>query len=319
MSELWVTDEKTAQEKAVYKAEATRLRKEAKELSAHLDTGYMDLGRILYQVYDTKIDGDQKKLPIFRDWGFETFGSWVEAELSLNVRKAERLRGIFFKLEIELKTLDPEIKKRIVKLGWSKADQLQRALTARNAAEWIERAEKMSYPELQATVSLYLEAREKKRAEKAAEASPETATLPLADQPLEMNKVPETMTSTKEKKHLPEVLQAAVDAEAEDAAIPEADSFRWENFMLAQGQRDTVKQALERSKQITGSEKKGHQLEMIALDFLATNDFLKGGSDQLKRFFSKYEKLLGYRFIVVDPTSNDVFYGIDTLERLSKE
>jgi len=47
------------------KAWASRLRRRAKELVASLESGYMELARILYQAYDTPVDGDRKQGALF--------------------------------------------------------------------------------------------------------------------------------------------------------------------------------------------------------------------------------------------------------------
>lgn len=258
-----------------------KIRRQAKSLASNLETGYMELARILYTVYDTPQDGDVTKPPLFQAWGYNSFADYAEEELGLHRRKAERLRRIWYKLEVELEGLDSKIKERIVKLGWSKTRELVRVLTVRNAKDWVDKAEKLNYPELLEALSKYTTEREARIRE--AESSDE-----------EPN---------------PDDL---------DPAVPDADKFKVETFSLAEPQLESVKTALERASELSTSKKKGHNLDLICTDFLATNGFLKGDDIDKKNYLAKVEKQLGVSIVAIDPLSDEIIFGLATLERLAR-
>jgi hypothetical protein len=129
---------------------AAKARARARELAVDIDHGYMELAEILYLVKDTADEDDNPaKLPLYKSWGFKTFEDYVNAELGFSVRKAQRLRYIYFKLEVELAGLDEALKKRIKALGWSKVRELALILTLENAEEWTKLAEENSFRDLE--------------------------------------------------------------------------------------------------------------------------------------------------------------------------
>jgi hypothetical protein len=259
-----------------------KVRRRARTIINTLDTGYMELGEILYTVWDTPVNGDSTREPVFQSWGFQSLADYAEQELGLHRRKAEHLRRIFADLqELTDQGLHPRLKRRIVDLGWSKTRELSRVLTVENAKQWVEMGENLSYPELLAAIS---QAREAQR--EAEEGAEEDEVVP-----------------------------------ANPVGLPE-DYKQLKNMRvpLFPGQLQTVESAIERAAQITNSTVRGHNLEMICTDYLATNHF--GKSDDPKaalKYIAKIERLTGKRFIVVDPDSLDVEYGIGVLEDMAKE
>jgi hypothetical protein len=233
----------------------------------------MDLGEILYTVWDTPIDGDSKKPPIFTSWGFLSFSDYAESELGLNRRTAEHLRRIYYVLEVQLRGLDPLLRKRFIDLGRSKARELVRVLDLQNAGEWIALAERVSYKDLVSAIKQRLEETD---IEEAVHGPPETPALD------------------------PEVKRM--------------------NFALFPEQNDNVKLALARAKELSSSEKTGHNLDLICTDFLATNDFLKGSDQRMwRRFLAKYEQILGMDIVVINPKTKRIWYGAEKLKAFVEE
>ena len=267
-----------------WKVWAKKMRKEAKELSSHIETGYMELGRILYQVWDIPVDFDKKNLPTYKAWGFDTFAEYAEQELGLHRRKAERLRRIWEILEYRLVGMEPSVRERLVKLGWSKVRELARddILSLDNVIQWVELGETASYPELLASISRFLQEKEAKMLESA------------------VNGV------TVESSSVP------------DPPVPQPEKLFWEHFALYEDQAANIRAALKRAEELSHSEKKGHNLDMICLDFLATNDFRRGDDAQRRRYIAKMEQALGVKLIALDPTTEDVIYGMDTLESMAR-
>jgi len=264
---------------------STRIRRRAKELSEQLDVGYMELARILYEVYDSPIDNDPRRGPVYISWGYANFADYAMQELGIQPKKAERLRHIWYTLEIELKGLDPSLKERVAKLGFAKVRELIRVLTLRNAEQWVAFAEKNTFAQIERAV-----VDEHRRA-----------------------KVAET------------VLGSTSAEGAEDGAGPDpteaippppTETAKQERFDLFPAQLENVYEALKKAEELSGSSKKGHNLDLICSDFLATNDFI--GNDTLDnklRMIAKLERVFkGLRFVVVDVEAKDVVYGIESLK-----
>jgi len=301
MPNLYVVDGEAPPSEVGTKNWAAGVRQKAKNLAGKLETGYMDLARILYTVYDTPVDGDSQNPPIYTLWGYKTFADYAETELGLHYKKAQRLRNIWYRLEVELADLDPEIKQRVVNIGYSKVRELVRVLTLSNAQSWVEKAELMSYPTLVAAIAKYnddlednqiIEHVAKTEGDVVAKANDITGELPEDPVPVEMVKFKE-----------PEVSEEKV--------------FSFQ-FHLFPDQAETVKLALHRAAQLSESEKKGHNLSLICLDFLATNNFTTANGQQQLKFVARLEKALGFRFIVVDPQTSEIVYGFKTLDNLAK-
>ncbi len=99
--------------------------------------------------------------------------------------------------------------------------------------------------------------------------------------------------------------------------------FRIRRFSLAYTPDDNASQckmvdeALERSKQLSRSDKDGHNLALICTDFLATNSFgKKDDPDMLARYLFKIESLLGVRLIALDTKTSDLVYGKEAIKCL---
>jgi len=91
------------------------------------------------------------------------------------------------------------------------------------------------------------------------------------------------------------------------------------NCRLFGDQIETVNLAMKRSAELSNSDKVGHNLSLICLDFIATNDFKFSNELQRLRFLAKFERLFNYKMILVDPDAGEVVYGIQTLEQLARK
>lgn len=291
------------------KAWAKRVRTRAKEVVESIETNYMELAEILFNVWDAPQDGDRSNPPVFTTWGYKSFRDYAEQELGLHYKKAERLRLIFYRIEIEMAGLDPKIKKRLLNLGWSKVRELCRpdVLTVGNAMRWVERAENMNYQTVEAAVRAALDRKEQAEINKIIEAKGD----PIAkSNKLAADKTPEELA----------------EEEAEAEAAPATKERDWDNpehftsktFTFTADSLETVKQALARAGELTNSKSGGHNLSLICLDFLSTNDFAKASEEQRLRYVAKLEKLLGYKFVIVDPHTKEVLFGLSTLEKVAK-
>lgn len=141
-----------------------RLRRQIAELNKSFDKGYMQMAKLLYTAWDTPIDGDRNKAPIFTLWGYDTFADYVTNELGMDRRKGERLRLLYYKLFVELAGLDEALLRRIENLGYTKCREITRVITATNIEKWVETAETSSCAELTMSINRYLEEYEREAA-----------------------------------------------------------------------------------------------------------------------------------------------------------
>ncbi len=259
-----------------------KVRHQAKVLAREIDTGYMKLAKILYDITDTK-SSEPPYEPLYRAWGYNSFKDYAEEELNLKDRKAEYLRKIWYKLEIELDTMDPEVKKRLIAIGWSKMRLLVQddVLSILNAEEWADRGEKSSFPALQRMIQQYKLEKAKLNGGGGLTDSPNFATEP---------------------------------------EVPKSEPFRQRTFGLFENQMQVLDEALKKAAVLTGNPnaKPEQLLTLIATDFAATSAIGTGHDAQLK-YVAKLEQQMGLKFIVVDPESKEVVYGIGTLEMLANK
>lgn len=86
-------------------------------------------------------------------------------------------------------------------------------------------------------------------------------------------------------------------------------------FKFPPDQMANVEAALKRAGELTGSEHKPGNLDMICTDFLATNDFMSDGKGAIETWFAKFEEKLGVKLVAIDPIKEEIIYGEDVLEQ----
>lgn len=284
---------------------ADRLRKETQVLAKEYETGYMRLAEKLWLAFDTPKDGDRKQAAIFTTWGYgpHEWDKYVKAELGLHPKKAQRLIGIW--KAVQSLNLDEDTSKRLIQLGSSKVRELIRVMTSRNAESWIGKAKDMSYPKLCETIKTYLTdketANETRKAEAAYNGSPGSASTPKDEDEADDEDQDEE-EAVKDRKRI-----EALDVSTKRLSCD-----------LFGDQIETVNLALKRSMELSNSDKVGHNISLICLDFLATNDFKFANEEQKIRFLAKFEKLLGVKLVIIDPEANEVVYGLKTLEKMAR-
>lgn len=288
---------------------STKTRTRARNLVSDIESSFLELGKILFQIWDTPEGGDRANEPIFKQWGFKSFRDYAEQELGIHYKRAERLRYIFYRIEIELEQLEEEWKQRLLKLGESKVRELCRpgVLTLSNAKGWIERAENMNFQTVERSVRKFLERKE------AAEI--DNVIAKEGDPIAQSNKLEADKTDDEKEA---EAAQMAAPPASKELDWDNPDHFKSKVFTFTASQLETVNTALARAKELTNSQAGGHNLSLVCLDFISTNDFTRASEEQKLRYVSKMEKLLGYKFIVVDPATTDVVFGLSTLERVAK-
>lgn len=294
---------------------ADKLRKDTAKLAKQLDTGYMALGEKLWLIYDTPIDGDPTRSSVCTAWQdkegnyYTSFAKYVEAELEIHYKKATRLLSVWKTFKIDLQ-LNDRLMQRVTNLGFSKIRELVRpgVLSSKNIEAWVTKAEVTNVIKLQAGVTKYLTDKATEESTKNAEAEFER------EYNGSLASAPSTSSSSISGETIA-VDEAKLDEKRIEALEVQSRQF---SCILFGDQIETVNLAMRRSIELSNSDKVGHNLSLICLDFLATNDFRFDDEDQKLRFLAKFERLLGYKLVVVDPVASEVLYGISTLEKLAK-
>jgi hypothetical protein len=284
------------------KSWAASIRRRAKDLVKDIDTSYMELARVLWEVHDTPVDGNPQRAPIYTLWGYKTFAEYALSELNMEKRKAERLRLMHYKIVVEMDKLDKKTKARLIALGFTKLRDIIPHLTMRNVEQWVGFAETASTRQVQAAAKV--EAGRKRQIE-----------VDPVERPADEGE------PTQEELDAEARAKAQADAEAEEREALSKNLSREpyvkEHFQLYAPQHENVRLALEKAKALCHSDKKGHQLDMICLDFLATNDFMGNELDKRLRYLRKIEMTLGLKLIAVDPQAKDIVYGLETLQLIA--
>lgn len=86
-------------------------------------------------------------------------------------------------------------------------------------------------------------------------------------------------------------------------------------FGLYPDQLANVDQAIQKAMEIAQSDKEGHALDMICVDFLATN----GGVDSLQDFLRKVERQTGVNLIAYDKGEDAILFGGELLDAFAAE
>lgn len=116
------------------------------------------------------------------------------------------------------------------------------------------------------------------------------------------------------KNLVPNDSQGMMDMEGEVRGTPVETQLHSQTFQFSYDSKGTVLSALEKVQKETGSSA-SEALALICADYIGSAD--EGtGTDAVLTMVRKYESLLGLRFVVLDPASNQLLHGKDTLETL---
>lgn len=265
------------------------LRLRAKNLVNQIEHTYWELGECLYSVYDglpggyrDLMSGDgsrAKRKELFKKWGYKNFGEYCEKEIGIRKRSAENLRYAYYYFEIRLH-LPKEIKEQIKALGRSKVYLLAGVVTEDDVVSWIDKARVMTFEMLKEEIK-------KVRRDN-------------SDSELEGQYAQDAISGVKEELPKPEELHTV------QAGLYDTQYSTWE-------------EALNRAKNLSGSEKVGHNLELICQDFLSNNEFKNKKEDDKIAYLVKTERLLGVALIAIDPETGKPVYGSDLLWRMIEE
>lgn len=115
------------------------VRKRLAQYKKVADGAYIQMGRDLYLAYHRRL---------FAKWGYDTFTDYVEQELGIAKTRAERLRRIWTKYIKTLKVAPKELQA----VGFTNAFTMLQVVNETNVYNWIDKASKMSWRELDLAV-----------------------------------------------------------------------------------------------------------------------------------------------------------------------
>lgn len=274
------------------------LRQEARSLIREIEHKYWDLGRVLYDVYDgvpggfralMKGKGSAKaRVELFKKWGYTSFEQWVETEVGLRKRTAQNIRYMYYYFEIQQK-MPRDIIEKLIPIGRSKLYLLAGVATLSNVTFWIEKAHSLTFEGLKQAIAdhkavLAQEGQDDEEKDQGAGAEP----------------------------------SAADSKKPESKSLPKPEEMTTFQAGLFEGQKKTVDMAFERAQNLSKSDKKGHNLDLICQDYLANNGFDDPKKD-IEKYLSKMSKKLGLLLIAIDPQTGEPVYNQDLLWRMMEE
>lgn len=275
--------------------EENKLRERARTIVKDIDDKYWELGEILYDVYDGVPGGyralmkgkgsREERRSMFSKWGYKTFGEYCEEEVGIRKRTAENIRYAYYWFSITL-DLPESVMEDLRSIGRSKFYQLAGFADETNITVWIDQAKTLTFEELRKAI----------KAAKAVAAG-----------------------SSGDSEERDQAAGPAAEAAKDAKALPKPEEWHTLQTSLADSQWATWQSAFDRAKGISGSEKIGHNMELICQDFLANNDFADDAAKDRSAFLAKIERKLGLLLIGIDPASGKPVHGRDLLWRLVKE
>lgn len=320
------------------KAWGAKIRQEAKDLARAIETSNLDMARLLWLVYSTPIDNDSRNNAIFTAWGHKSFNDWVTKELGMNDKKAHRLRSVGETIATRMQRIPQPMIDRFSKLGWSKCKELVRIFRLRNdlgtVTRWIETAENTDFNDLSARIKkalMYFDQNSVGETVSANDDATQTTDEEDEDEESDPNSDYDSESDSSDDEEMRDKgsrergTRPSRQVEEDDGIpLPPIDRTHMFHVFCINEQIDNVREALERAAEVARANAwanspvpaTGHLLSLIAMDFLATNDFgQKGDPKALQRMLSKLEQSLGVKLIAVE--ENEVVYGMPTLQKLA--
>lgn len=315
------SENRAVTDKEIEEAE-DKLREEAKSIVKDIDNKYWDLGRCLYDVYDG-VPGGYRSLmqgsgsrkvrqALFEKWGYRNFGDYCEREVGIRKRTGENLRYAYFWFAIRL-DLPEKIIDEVKSLGRSKIYQLSGFVNQDNITLWIEKARDLTFEELKKSIK-------QAKAVQAGMDPDGDERDPVIREPQSEGKSSSGGSNGSGSgggSSSGSGVGSATSNGAKD--LPQPEKMHTVTTSLYQGQFDTWQSAIERAKSLSGSEKIGHNLELICQDFLANNDFYGDSSDDKKAYLNRIERKLGVLLVAIDPDTGSPIHGTDLLWKLVEE
>lgn len=286
------------------------LRELAARTAAKWQRAYLETGKVLYEVHVRKSETTGEL--VWKSWGYTSFYEYVEEELKIPQKSAQRMQRIFFRLnspEDPLYNASQESKDRLLSIGFAKVSLLMEVVTDTTLDSWVAHASKLSCEALRQLMGAAKDqafAAQRKQVSEGEDPFQKPASLRVSlKKPISAGEAKEE-ESTAETEIKSTLLQEVV-----PVAVPER---KFIHFSLYPDQYDSVQEALKQASQISESDKQSHNLTLICDDFVMTNRLGKvNDQDTFFRYLEKIQRHFGVKLVAVDPNTHDVIYGMDTL------
>jgi hypothetical protein len=128
---------------------SAEVRVEAKAVAVRYKDCWAELAKLLYRV---------KMLRDFEKWKYVTFEAYVEEELGLEARTVRYWLSIYDKLVLQLGVSEAQLKGK----AWGKVRYIVPVATKENVDKWLEKAERLTQPELAVSVHDAIEGKAEK-------------------------------------------------------------------------------------------------------------------------------------------------------------
>lgn len=287
--------------------EEERMRENARALVARIDTGFMELGKLIYLIFTARKDPSLPALWV--EWGYKDWDDYCARELAMSGRKADYLKSIYHKLEVDLVGVRAEVRAAFYALGWNKCRLLIRVITERNILEWLEKGRDATGVQLELMVQDYSKelAAYKERQERAGWDTIEND--PAAKEKRQLSE------SAADNFDPPEELTPRLDEAP--PKIPEVVDLVKKVFMLHGEQEKVLDSALRRAGVATGSSKDSERLTVICEEYLANADMLRGARAKVE-ILTRLARIMNVRVAIVEPETMDVIHGMDLVVDIAR-
>ena len=217
---------------------------------------------------------------LYLNWGYKTFDDYINSD---EIKFARRKALYHVEIWDWFGQLSDDLREKVKVIGWCKLVHLTRIVDEYNVDEWVGKANSMTVNQLILEKKRYLQ---QQREVIDSRAAAETGDFGIGGFSAEENA-------------------------REEANIPE--KVHTKNFKLYDDQLEVVDGALGVAKDISKSDRNGHNLTLICQDFCAQNtDVRPDGELYLKRI----EQIFRCKLIAVDLESEEVIYGMDTMSKV---
>lgn len=264
--------------------QAKELRTKIKKLHLGMNMGCVELGRLLSLVHNGKI-GKTKGERLYNNWGFSSFKDYCEKELGMSRSKGYDLIDLYRQSKAGYVT-----SKQVESIGWAKIAKLiplikDGIITRQNINKWLKAIEDKNFEEVRHTAQLaQIKAKEKReRAEEQKE---------IEEEEEEEEKTPKKKKTKKKKKE-------------EEQIAPE--EIYTEHISLYKDQYETEQLALQKAKNITGSDKRPWLFDCIFTSFLSEGFSTK--EDALEAMCQRIERVFSVRIIALHDKTKEVVFG----------
>ena len=298
--------------KAPGTAPEDKLRDAARNMVQRIDSGYMDLAKLIYKIAYFRQDSTSP--PLWVEWGYKDWDDYCLKELNMSSRKADYFKGIYQKLEIDLAVIRQEVRNAFCALGWSKCRLLIRVIDERNIHEWISKAKA---PATVAQVELSVQKYEADMA--AYRERQETAGLKAVgeDEAEQAEQAERAVKSDGENTF--DLTEAPPEPQADEPrpAVPEVIDLKKKVFMFHEAQEKVVTAALRRAGVVSGSTKDSELLTLICEEYLASSDMLRGTRAKVETL-TRLASIMNVEIMIVEPETMNVVHGMPLMVKVAE-